>query len=322
MKKCLCAVLALLVVASLLPSSANSSFDSQTQSDDSLKLSADLVVLDAHVVSKKSGLVVRGFARDDFVVHEDGVKQYISHFSQDKLPLSVVLLLDVSSSIAGIFDRLSAAAAQALKGLKPGDEAALMAFGGSTKIVQGLTKDRQLVAGAIQLADGTALENGTNINEAVYQAAVYLERTAHPQSRRAILAITDDVADTRRIPSPRSEDSAFARLYQSGAAVCGLLTFNPLRNARRFVTPGSIRTYAEETGGLVVGADKKKLEANLTEIIEHLRSRYSLGYLSSSQKRDGKFRQIKVQISQEAQKREGGTKVITRRGYYAHGGKT
>jgi hypothetical protein len=67
--------------------------------DESLTLAADLVLVDAQVISKKTRLAVAGLGKDDFELYEDGVKQYISYFSQEKLPLSMVILLDVSSSI-------------------------------------------------------------------------------------------------------------------------------------------------------------------------------------------------------------------------------
>lgn len=284
--------------------------------DEAIKLSTDLVLLDAQVLSKKTGLALRGLQKEDFTLYEDGVKQYISHFSQDRLTVSLVILLDVSSSIAAVFDQLRSAAVQALQKLKPADEISLMVFGGTAKVIREFTTDKTLVADSIQNADGTGLENGTITNEGILHAALYLQRASSPSNRRVILAITDDVT-TQKNPFP-SETLVLKKLSESGSAVCGLMFFNPSRRALiAFAPPGNVRSYSEETGGIIINADKKKLEANLIDLIEHLRSRYSFGYLPSNQSRDGKFRKIKLELTAQAEQRVEKAKIMTRKGYYA-----
>ena len=81
------------------PSPAFSGQQKQNNADEVVKLGAELVLLDADIVSKKTGQAVDGLKAQDFVVYEDGVKQAITHFSQDRLPLSVLILLDVSGSV-------------------------------------------------------------------------------------------------------------------------------------------------------------------------------------------------------------------------------
>jgi VWFA-related protein len=303
------------VILLMLIFTASAKIESEQQ-DEAIKLSADLVLLDAQALSKKNGLALRGLQKEDFTLYEDGVKQYISHFSQDRLTISLVILLDVSSSIAPVFDQLRNAAVQALQKLKPADEVALMVFGGTARAIHEFATDKKIVADSIQNADGTGLERGTIVNEGILQAALYLQRTSNPSNRRVILAITDDVT-TQKNPFP-SETLVLKKLSESGSVVCGLIFFNPSRRAlTAFAPPGNIRSYSEETGGIIINADKKKLEANLTELIEHLRSRYSFGYLPSNQNRDGKFRKIKLELTPEAEQRVEKAKIITRKGYYA-----
>src|SRR5436853_5960139 len=57
-------------------------------SDDVVKVDTDLVKVDALVMQKKTARIVGGLKREDFLIYEDGTKQEITHFSQDKLPLS------------------------------------------------------------------------------------------------------------------------------------------------------------------------------------------------------------------------------------------
>ena len=65
---------------------------------DVIKVSTDLVVFDAQVIDKKSKRVIGDLTKDDFEIYEGGVKQQVSYFSRDELPLSIMLLLDVSGA--------------------------------------------------------------------------------------------------------------------------------------------------------------------------------------------------------------------------------
>src|SRR5262245_24016557 len=93
-----------------------------------IRLGTSLVVLDAQVLNRRTGAVVGGLKREDFLIHENGVRQEITHFSQDKLPLSIILLLDLSGSVRPYVEQIRDGALQALSRLKPEDEVALLAF--------------------------------------------------------------------------------------------------------------------------------------------------------------------------------------------------
>jgi len=49
------------------------------------------------VEDKKSGRTLDSLAAKDFQLSEDGAPQAITYFSRDQLPLSVVLLFDMSA---------------------------------------------------------------------------------------------------------------------------------------------------------------------------------------------------------------------------------
>src|SRR5437773_10494630 len=68
--------------------------DSPRGDNENIRLAVDLVVLDALVIQQKTGRVAGNLNKEDFLVAEDGVRQQITHFSQDTLPLSVILLID------------------------------------------------------------------------------------------------------------------------------------------------------------------------------------------------------------------------------------
>ncbi len=297
--------------------------------DEPIKLSTELVVLDVQVLDKKKGQAIGGLRKEDFIVYEDGVKQDIGHFSQDEMPLSIILLLDLSGSVQPYINQIRDGALQALQRLKPEDEVALAAFATSAKIVQDFTTDRKLIVGRIEQINETAhVGKFTFLTEGVYQAAAHLRKASNPVSRRVIIAITDNLTGQFRFIG-HSEAEALHELYEVGGTVCGLLVggkfgktfrgvqkvvkYHPLSLLLRELT--TIESYASKTGGEVLGAGKENMEASLIELIEKLRTRYTLSYTPTNKKRDGKFRRIKVKVSPQAVEREGGLVVLSRRGY-------
>jgi len=57
------------------------------------------------------------------------------------LPLSVVLLFDLTESVHGVLHPLAAGARAALGHLKPEDEVAVMVYAASARTVDGFTRD-------------------------------------------------------------------------------------------------------------------------------------------------------------------------------------
>jgi VWFA-related protein len=224
--------------------------------DEPIKLSTQLVVVDAQVLNKKTGAVVNGLAREYFTLYEDGVKQQITHFSQDKLPLSIVLLLDVSGSVQPVIDQVRDQGLRALNELKPGDEVALMAFGMWPTLLQDFTKDRQLIAkriAAIELM-GPWIREATYIHEAVYSAARHLAGASNPDSRRIIIMITDNLSN-QPVARGHSKAEATEALLESGVVLSGLVVgdFNAVVDEYKkkgLTVDDSIGNHVDETGGI------------------------------------------------------------------------
>ena len=159
-------VILLIALVATAGSSGSSKPQKGTEPDEPLKLSTQLVVVDAQVLGK-SGSAVDGLSERDFVLYEEGVKQQITHFSQDRLPLSIVLLLDVSGSVVPVIDQVRASGLRPMNQLKPGDEVALMAFGAWTSVLQGFTKDRESIAEQMGFIEsmGPWIREGSHIDE-------------------------------------------------------------------------------------------------------------------------------------------------------------
>jgi VWFA-related protein len=315
----------LILFALFLILTSRSQSQERSAAEEPLKLSAELVVLDAQVLSKKTGAVVNGLALENFTLFEDGVRQRITHFSQDKLPLSIVLLLDVSGSVQPIIDRVCEEGLRALRQLKPEDEVALMAFGLWAMVLQDFTKDRQLItkrAGDIR-SMGPWISERTYIDEAVFQAATHLSRASNPDSRRIIIIVTDNLSNQPKTVA-HSQSEAMEMLFEAGAVVSGLVVGDFAGEVNRYKSKGrfiedSIGNYVAETGGVVLQVDKDDVVSKLAGVIDRIRTRYSFGYAPLNEKRDGTFRKLKLKISPDVEQREGGIAILTRKGYYARG---
>ncbi|MBL8171411.1 MAG: VWA domain-containing protein [Acidobacteria bacterium] len=319
------------------------------QQDEILKIDTRLVVLDAQVLNKNSAQQIGGLAAADFQIFEDNVKQDVGYLTQDKLPLSIILLLDVSGSMSPLLKELQTQALSSLQRLKPEDEVAVMAFANEGILTQSFTKDRELVIKGIEKAISREVVRhaggGTNINEGVFQAAREMAKLSNAQSRRVVIAITDNLSRVSRIIRSHSPKETNQELLESGTVVCGLIVQSMLAKSARAIGTATtaaaiainpigglagfairkavtqdfnIKAYAELTGGEVLNADKADAAIGLGKLFDHLRSRYTIGYYPANQNFDGKFRKIKLKLTPDAAKRLGEDVIVrTRQGYLA-----
>jgi VWFA-related protein len=299
--------------------------------EEAIKLSTELVPLDVQVVAKKTQHTISGLSKNDFEVYEDGVKQQILQFSQDKLPLSVVLLLDASGSMWSVLERLRATAHAALQTLKSEDEVAVVVTANDTRLVQDFTKEKFIVQEALSQLDFKAFgDNGIFLHDSLYRAAVHLQSAANPGDRRVIIAVTDNITIPNHNWRFIQKEQAVSMLLEGGVVVCGLVVKHNIGLRALGKIPsladrlggGDLHAYAEITGGEVLSVKDDTVGQRLIELINHLRTRYSLAFAPSNTKRDGKFRRIKVRLVDDAERRirnsgSGDLAIATRSGYYA-----
>ncbi|MBO0861163.1 MAG: VWA domain-containing protein [Chloracidobacterium sp.] len=325
-----------IILIFLLLSIGESEVGSQTQrpkqrepvvDQTTIKIRTELVVVDALVIDKKSRKPIDGIQPQDFTLFEDGVEQQIEYFSQDKLPLSIILLIDISPSVQPFIEKIREGALQALQRLKPEDEVALMIFSGWTELIQDFTRDRRLILDKLEEAMKKK-GGGTRLHDAVARAALRASGAANPDSRRVVIAITDNQGYMYRDGDPVSVEEAERTVIESGATVCGLVVRSAVTflydiilhmpSSQDQIKTTSLKPYVEQTGGEISGAGKDVAAARLSEMFDYLRSRYSIGYTPSNQKFNGDFRRIRLALRPEAKKRLGGEIVIrAREGYYS-----
>lgn len=309
--------------------------------DPVFKINVNLVVVDAQVLNKKTHQPVASLKSDDFLLYESGVQQRITSLSQDKLPLSVVFLFDLTDSVRPVLESLANGALRALQHLKPEDEAAVMVYSASARLLQDFTTDRELIVRAIRKASSMESAEAAFFNEGIFQAANQAGKTTS-QRRRVIIWLTDNVPNIpseevrqqygRSVPaeSLHTQTEAFTRLFKTGTAVFTLLQRSEISESesmrylnhpiellyRRLYPPGDVYKYTRQTGGQVVESySSKKISARMADLIDEIRTRYALGYHPPADG-DERFREIRLQVSPEVERREGKVIIETRLGYF------
>ena len=104
--------------------SASAAVAQETETTDVIKVSTNLVVFDVQVFDKKTKTVLTDLAAADFEILDRGNKQTVTYFSHDELPLSIMLLLDVSvaGKLALLIDHLRLRYAVGFRPTEGGDE--------------------------------------------------------------------------------------------------------------------------------------------------------------------------------------------------------
>lgn len=307
------------------------------------RVNARLVTVDAQVLEKKNGHTVTGLTPQDFEVYEDKVPQQISSFSQDELPLSVVLLFDLTDSVRPVLKPLADGALDALQHLKAQDEVAVMTYSATAQVIEDFTTDRAHTVDAIRKASRMESSEAAFFNEGIFQAAARLEKSGKRGTRRVIIWLTDDIpnypSDEIRRRYGRSlgkaklhsEREATEELWRTGTVVCTLLQTSQisddefsLRNSKAGETmlnkmlypPGDVHKYAQATGGHVVEGGSKRIDQRLASLIDDIRMRYTLAYHPAGQKPKGKFCAIEVKLAPRTKKAHQSAVVEARAGYY------
>ena len=174
-------VLVTLVVAAVAVTGA------QSQEGFRFRSGVELVNVTA-TVTDNDGRFVSGLKQEDFTVYEDGQVQDVSHFSSDRVPVSLGIALDASGSMTP--EKLAAARAAIERLifdlLDPEDELFFVEFAARAEVTQGWTTDRQLISQALKRVDPIG---ATALYDAVAESIPLAEEGRN--QKKALLIISD-----------------------------------------------------------------------------------------------------------------------------------
>jgi len=181
--------------------------------DEVIKLESTLVNIPL-LVSDRSGRYVPQLSARDFSLQEDGVQQTIASFGSEEVPFNVVLLLDVSPSVAGSVEDIQDAAIAFVHQLRNQDRVMVVSFDRGIHYLSGFTSDRRQLESAIRRA---STGSGTSVYDAVYET---VDRKLRGIEGRKALILFSDGEDTTS--GQASYDDAVNLVSEADVLVYGL----------------------------------------------------------------------------------------------------
>jgi Ca-activated chloride channel family protein len=268
-------------------------------------------------VTDRSGHPVPGLTRDDFQVFDEGLRQELTAFSSDVQPITAVLLVDTSASMALTLELARYAAEQFVIRMMPGDRARVGSFSNRVDISKTFTDNRDELLRALR--DDLHIGNPTKLWDAV---GLTMEALAGEPGRRVVVLFTDgdDTASqtvSQGIMARARVEELMTYAVQIRSRVAPrveemIIGPNNVRPRQRGdPTPTQVlRTMASETGGAHFLLNRfDDVNATFTQVASDLHRQYVLGF--TPQKADGKVHRVEVRVS------DPGLQVRARRFYQA-----
>lgn len=252
---------------------------------------------------------LRDLDRGDFAVYEDGVKQDLTYFTRDQMPIALSLLIDTSASMEDKISTAQEAAVGFVKRLRPNDLGQVIDFDNRVTILQNFTPDQAALEKAIR---ATVPNGSTSLHNAIYISLKELKkvraRDTEDVRRQAIVVLSDGEDTSSLVPfeevlelAKRSEVAIYTIAIRGRDG--GTRGFNEAE----FV----LRQFAQETGGRsFFPTSANELEGIYAQIGDELASQYAMAYVSRNPRRDGQWRRIVVRTTRP------NAVARTKQGYY------
>ena len=261
-------------------------------------------------VRDADGHLVTDLTRADFDIYEDGEKQELSQFTNERVPVSLGVLLDISDSMFGrrIADARGAVDRFLFDQLDHEDEFFILAFNHKPHVLTQWTQMPTVVRDAL---DSLKPTGGTAVYDAVMEGMPLI---AKRNRERGALLIVSDGADTAS--TAMLKDVRFA-LRRSQAFVYAIAIDPPDRRAiNHAVNPTTLREITDESGGRTeVVATSADIAAASARIAEELNHQYVMGF-TPKHGPDGKYHSLRVRTHNATYK------VRARSGYVAEPSKS
>ncbi len=287
---------------------------------------------------------IRGLTVRDFILRVDGKPQEIRNFQSEKMPVDVVLLLDVSHSMEPHLRRVAAASHEALRALGDQDRIATAVFDRFTRLPMPFRPSRPDVERELErVLDRETFEGGTDITRGLLDTASYVEQNARRDARRAIVIVTDDQTERNR-----NEPAVLRALTRADSVLSALIAPDALHTGPAYQGPPSLdddrprdifddmisrrfgsyrrgpRTQsagtseiANQSGGDSMAVDQASA---FEQTLARIRERYALYFYLPEGIQPGEERSVEVSLTDAARRRYPGAEVRYRRSFLAPNG--
>ena len=292
------------VLGALGGATAGAQIPSPSPKPYTLEVEVEVVSVTA-VVYDKGGHFVRGLTLKNVTLLEDGVPQEVTIFreangGEEKIPLSVVLVLDTSGSMKQNLGLLQEAATTFVDKLEDIDSALVVSFNETVKGSVDFTGDTERLT---QFVGGLQAWGGTSLYDAIRYS---LDRIKNQQGRKALVVFTDGEDTTSSTTEPQVID--YAKSVEATIYTVGI---NPGAGMGGGPNRGFLNRVAAETGGESFFPNKVgDLIRIFSGISEELHNHYLLAY-NPKRPADGTFRNIELRLDRKD------LQVRVRKGYFA-----
>jgi Ca-activated chloride channel homolog len=288
-----------------------------------LAIDVDLVNMDV-VVADKQNTLIGGLLKSDFKVFDDGVEQTITSFGANDTPLTIVIMFEFSKTLVYYLDDVFTPIVGFVNSLQENDWAALVKVDLHTEILTDFTRNKDL------LFRGLGDLRFATYNEVVLFDAVdeMLGRLQKIDGKKAIFLVAtgfDTISKKTYGEVLKKAEASDTMIYSvSMGQLFRLYTENqrsPMDNMAFLSADNQLRSLSEATGGQ---AFYPRFPAEYADIYDNiskqLRHQYSIGFVPSNLKKDGKFHKLRVDVVDLDLNKDGkkdGLKARHKKGYYA-----
>ncbi len=252
----------------------------QEQADDTpIKIDTLLLTMPL-VVKDTNGRNVSGLKKEDFSIIQNGDKQNIEYFFNEKSPMNVAILIDTSASTKEVLDKIQKAARDFIKVLRPEDRAIIVSFDYRTLFLSELTSDKKTLSKAIDRAS-IADQAGSDVNRAVVQLVnTYFDSF---KGRKAVIVLSDgmtlrrDISTQQTLETLQKADTLFypivfkTKFYAQARQ-------RAANNNRKPLPMEMLEFLATETTGRFYEKDASDLKEAFQNIAEELKNQYLIGF--------------------------------------------
>jgi len=246
------------------------------------KVNVEVVQVTAVVTDR--GRFVGGLERQAFRLFEDGVPQTIGHFSAEGSPLEIVVAIDVSESMTQAMPQLKNSVKKFLSALGPEDSVTVAAFNDNMFT---LTRRETSVIQRTRAIDRLTAWGGTALYDVIIRGVQQLSK----QPGRRVLVVFSDGDD-------RTSHATIHAVEQAVRANDATLFMVALgRGVKEAQLKSGIERLVDLSGGRALFVERSdQLDVPFAEILEELSHQYILGYESKNAKRDGAWREVRLEI--------------------------
>lgn len=261
-------------------------------------------------VSDKSGQLVPDLTRADFQIFDNGKPQALTVFDNSPQPIRLIIMVDVSGSMAGNVNLLRAAAAQLINRLGPGDLVRIGSFGGTIDISPTFTRD------VGELARSLPTFIPPNAPTPLWQAVdKAMGEFGEGAGRPVVLAMSDGKDTGPLVNGWRGTRwltpiEIVDRAEQEDVMIYGIAVHsrgqmggggNMMSRLVQHLPDPSLGKVAEDTGGGYHELrPRDDLGATFARIADELHHQYLLGFVPPA--RDGKMHKVEVKLTKKDMK--------------------